>query len=192
MVRLNFNRGAARYTSVIGADDLHLFMSRLSTCRILSGSYDKTAKIWSVEGKAVMTVAGHTDVVKDVAWVKRGKLSFCNPTYLYNQKSHLITFVHLFLPDGLTSLLLTASLDQTILLWEWNSERNCVKARHCCRGHTASVDTIATDPTGTKVTRKGPRVGCRGRDDGGGVHLLVKLFLLCFPFSFAVAPGTKC
>lgn len=105
-----------------------------------------------MDGKAVMTVAGHLDVVKDATWVKRGKTPQKRSGRLRGLENGADTETSWgFSADGLTSLLLTASLDQTVLLWEWNSERNKVKARHCCRGHTGSVDTVSTDPTGSKV-----------------------------------------
>uniref|UniRef100_A0A4W6EGG4 Ribosome biogenesis protein WDR12 n=1 Tax=Lates calcarifer TaxID=8187 RepID=A0A4W6EGG4_LATCA len=57
--------------------------------------------------------------------------------------------------DWISSVDAGWSYDKTARIWSvegkaWNSERNKVKARHCCRGHTGSVDTVATDPTGSK------------------------------------------
>ena len=46
---------------------------------------------------------------------------------------------------------LTGGHDEVILLWQWNQTTNCVDCTCACRGHAGSVDSIAVDPTKTKV-----------------------------------------
>ncbi|KAK3592982.1 hypothetical protein CHS0354_023207, partial [Potamilus streckersoni] len=87
---------------------------------ILSGCYDNTLHLWKTDGEPIMTIPGHTHPVRCVAWVD------CQ-----NEEP--------------VSTFLSGSHDQTILLWEWNKEKNELDCRHCCRGHAGSVDCVAVD-----------------------------------------------
>uniref|UniRef100_T1I4N8 Ribosome biogenesis protein WDR12 homolog n=1 Tax=Rhodnius prolixus TaxID=13249 RepID=T1I4N8_RHOPR len=82
---------------------------------ILSGCYDNTLHLWTAKGKHLMTIPGHTGAVKAVSWV-----ASCDD---------ITTFV-------------SASRDQTLLLWEWNTNENTVECVKTCKGHAEAVECV--------------------------------------------------
>ncbi|XP_002741660.2 ribosome biogenesis protein WDR12-like [Saccoglossus kowalevskii] len=101
------------------------WVSSLQGCQdcIVSGSYDKSVRVWTVDGKNIITMSHHTEPVKAVAWIKKG-----DPV----------------------SYIVSGSHDQTLLIWEWNSETKKAECLCSCRGHARSVDCVAVDSTRTK------------------------------------------
>jgi len=90
---------------------------------IITGSYDNTISIWNMQGKCITAIEGHTMAVRKVLWntLQRDKGSF-----------------------------ISASQDQSVLIWEYNPidmTSNCV---HICKGHTRSVDCLAINPSTTQ------------------------------------------
>lgn len=97
------------------------WVSALDCChgRILTGSYDNTVSIWNTKGKCLLTLEGHHMPVKSVRWIGN---------------------------DGGTLSLLSASHDQTILIWQLEEATNDCRCVHICKGHAASVDAVAVQP----------------------------------------------
>lgn len=95
---------------------------------LLTGCYDNTVHLWDADGlhagkgeKAhTLTIPAHKAPVKAVAWV---------PT------------------DSPTKTFVSASIDQTAVVWVWQSETNTVECVSECRGHSQSVESIAVAPS---------------------------------------------
>ena len=62
---------------------------------------------------------------------------------------HLAIFVD---HEATVHRFVTGSHDASLLVWEWNQQKNAVNCVHTCRGHAGSVDCVAVDPTKTKVS----------------------------------------
>ncbi|KAG0714287.1 Ribosome biogenesis protein WDR12 [Chionoecetes opilio] len=93
---------------------------------LLTGCYDNTLHLWSMEGLAAgqgdrahrLTIPAHRAPVKAVTWL--------------NGDTSPYSFI-------------STSIDQTAVVWVWRSETNAVECVSECYGHTQSVECVAVD-----------------------------------------------
>jgi len=88
---------------------------------VLTGCYDNTVNIWTLEGVKKLVIPSHSAPVKAVAWLERTE-------------------------EGATFV--SASHDQTVNMFQWNSSSNSVEGVNTCRGHERSVECIAVQGAG--------------------------------------------
>uniref|UniRef100_A0A336M4V3 Ribosome biogenesis protein WDR12 homolog n=1 Tax=Culicoides sonorensis TaxID=179676 RepID=A0A336M4V3_CULSO len=82
---------------------------------ILTGCYDNSLNIWTIEGKHRLTIPGHDAPIKDVTWISL---------------------------DDTIGVFASASQDQTAMIWEWNIRHNSVECVQICKGHERGIDCI--------------------------------------------------
>lgn len=93
---------------------------------LLTGCYDNTLHLWSMEGLAKgegdrahrLTIPAHRAPVKAVTWVQT---------------------------DAPLRSFISTSIDQTAVVWVWRSETNAVECVSECHGHTQSVECVAVN-----------------------------------------------
>lgn len=90
---------------------------------ILTGCYDNTVNIWTINGTHVLTIPGHSSPVKAVSWVSL---------------------------DDTKGTFVTCSQDQTAMIWQWNIETNSVECISVCKGHERGIDSIDVSPNGQR------------------------------------------
>ncbi|PSN56766.1 Ribosome biogenesis protein WDR12 [Blattella germanica] len=95
---------------------------------ILSGCYDNTLHLWTTKGTHRLTIPGHAGPIKAVAWV-----------------SH----------DNAMATFVSASHDQTAMLWEWNVSTNAVECVHVCRGHERGLECVGVSPCNSRMATGG-------------------------------------
>ncbi|MCK4764755.1 MAG: hypothetical protein KAW12_21330, partial [Candidatus Aminicenantes bacterium] len=124
---------------------------------ILTGSKDKTARLWDLQGKKLHEFKGHKDYVSSVAFSLDGKTILTGSrdatarlwdlqgNTLHEFKGHIggVTSVA-FSPDGRT--ILTSSKDNTARLWDMQG--NAIQE---FKGHTEEITSVAFAPDGKTI-----------------------------------------
>uniref|UniRef100_A0A146M840 Ribosome biogenesis protein WDR12 homolog n=1 Tax=Lygus hesperus TaxID=30085 RepID=A0A146M840_LYGHE len=95
----------------------------VSDFAIVTGCYDTSVHLWTTQGVHKLSVPAHTSPIKAVAWLKT---------------------------DGPIASFVSASQDQTCMIWEWDVDENTVRCTDVCKGHIRSVDSVAVAPDGNR------------------------------------------
>ncbi|MBD2433642.1 WD40 repeat domain-containing protein [Fischerella sp. FACHB-380] len=124
---------------------------------IATASFDNTAKLWSSDGKELVTLQGHTEPVVDVSFSPDGQTiataSRDGTAKLWNLdgkpiktfKGHKgVVWSISFSPDGQT--IATAGEDKTVKLWRWNG--NFLKT---WKAHDGEIYGISFSPDGQRI-----------------------------------------
>ncbi|MSU62481.1 MAG: hypothetical protein EXS31_08800 [Pedosphaera sp.] len=128
--------------------------------RIVTGSYDQTAKVWdAASGREMLTLQGHSGGIRSVAFSPDGQRivtgshdhtakvwDAANGRELRTLKGHGAQIYSVaFSPDG--QRIVTGSGDNTAKLWEAASGRELLTFS----GHTALIWSVAFSPDGQRI-----------------------------------------
>ncbi|XP_067929606.1 ribosome biogenesis protein WDR12 homolog [Watersipora subatra] len=86
---------------------------------VLSGCYDNTVKIHTLDGKELLTLPAHSAPVRCLSWLSTG--------------DDVQTFV-------------TGSHDQLLHVWRWETSSNSIRCLYKCAGHAFSVEDVTASP----------------------------------------------
>ena len=124
---------------------------------IVTGSGDKTAKLWSIDGRLLQTFQGHQDYVSSVAFAldgksvvtgsgdKTAKLWSFDGRLLQTFQGHQSSVYSVaFAPDGKS--IVTGSWDKTAKLWSLDG-----RLLQTFQGHQDYVSSVAFAPDGKSI-----------------------------------------
>ncbi|MGL5058994.1 MAG: AAA-like domain-containing protein [Microcoleus sp.] len=124
---------------------------------LATASHDRTAKLWDLQGKCLVTFTGHNDSVRSVSFSPRGEIiatasgdgtaklwdlqGKCLKTFTgHNRSVNSVCFS----PKG--DAIATASDDSTAKLWDLQGK--CLKT---FTGHNSSVNSVCFSPKGDAI-----------------------------------------
>ena len=106
------------------------------TSSILVGSYNSNVQVWNTSRQCLAKLNGHNGAVKAVCWISAEQI-----TTKKKNTSKVLKFI-------------SASQDQSVIIWEWNQATNAVVKTEKCVGHTESVECLDVNQDKTKVKSK--------------------------------------